>query len=238
MRLNATIVPTRDLTPEQRGRMYALMQESFDGVSGDTFTRDLEEKPWTILLEEGTVGALRGFSTLRFFDACVEGRDVSALYSGDTIVQRGAWGAMALEMAWIRFAFQHADRRPDRRWYWFLVCKGYRTYRYLPVYFRQYHPCPGRPLPDFEQAVLDRLATERFGRGYDRVRGVVTASDDYRLKPGLSDIGERELRDPRIAFFQQRNPGWPYGCELACLVELSRANLKRGAMRLLAGGHA
>lgn len=236
MCLTAMIVPTRDLTPAQRDRMFALMTESFDGVSEEAFVRDLGEKPWAILLEEGAGGAVRGFSTLRFFDVCVDGRDVSALYSGDTIIQRGAWGAMALERAWIRFAFQHVDRRPERRWYWFLVCKGYRTYRYLPVYFHRYHPCPGRVLPGFEQTVLGRLASERFGHGYDPVRGVVTAPDDYRLKPGLSGIGERELRDPRIAFFQERNPGWPQGCELACLVELSRANLKRGAMRLLAGG--
>ena len=42
------------------------------------------------------------------------------------------------------------------------------------------------------------------------------------------------LRDPQVAFFARMNPGHARGDELACLTELSRANLTRAGQRMVA----
>ena len=46
------------------------------------------------------------------------------------------WGGLALSLI---------DERPGAELYWFLIAKGYKTYRFLPVFFRSSIPIrPGR----------------------------------------------------------------------------------------------
>jgi hypothetical protein len=49
----------------------------------------------------------------------------------------------------------------------------------------------------------------------------------------VGDITALERQDPRIALFEQKNPGWAAGDELACLAELQTDNFRRSALRLL-----
>lgn len=232
MPLTGSIIETADLASADTDRMYALMRQYFTGVDVTAFRHDLHEKPWVILLRDGDSGVVHGFSTLCLMDEVVLGEPIRAFFSGDTIIDRPYWGSMELERAWFHFLYARIDAEPSIRWYWFLICKGYRTYRYLPVYFRQYFPSPAS-MPPFEQAVLDTLATRRFGDAYDRATGVIRCRHDYRLREGVGDITDQECRDPRIAFFEQRNPGWRQGDELACLTDLRYPNLKRCAFRML-----
>jgi hypothetical protein len=231
MTLTGRVIETAALTPADRECMLQLMQAHFYGVERAAFARDLAEKPWVIVLREAD-GSLQGFSTLCLLEETVQGTPVRAFFSGDTIIDRAHWGSLELERAWFDFLYQHIDAEPHLRWYWFLICKGYRTYRYLPVYFRRYFPSP-EPTPLFEQEVLDRLARRRFGQAYQPTTGVIRCRHDYRLREGIGDIGERERRDPRIAFFEERNPGWQQGDELACLTDLGYGNLKRIGWRML-----
>jgi hypothetical protein len=235
-KLAASVVSAGGLTAPQRDAMFALMGTSYDGLCRAVFDADLAEKRWVILLTDPAGVRVRGFSTQTTMEATAAGSPVCALFSGDTIIERGAWGALALERAWLRHAIGLAEADPARRWFWFLISKGYRTFRYLPVYFRSYHPSPDGPMPPLEREALDRLAAARFGGAWDAKSGIVRHPGDYRLRAGVGDINARELRDPRVAFFQRRNPGWAAGDELACLAELSRANLRPAGLRLLRGG--
>jgi hypothetical protein len=232
MTLGGELVEVNGLTRRQKDRMFELMRSYFDGIRQESFERDLSEKHWVILLNNRQGRRIEGFSTQCVMKEIVDGQPVRALYSGDTIIDRSSWGSHALAETWIRFAFARIREEPSCRWFWFLVCKGYRTYRYLTVYFRRYHPSL-RPVPDFEQSVLHHLARRRFGECYDPHSGVIRCPDDYRLKPGVGDITEREIRNPHIAFFCQRNPDWAEGAELACLADLSMDNLRPMARRML-----
>jgi len=231
MQLTGSVIETSDLTFAERGRMLALMQAYFAGVERGAFENDLGEKPWVVVLHDAA-GELQGFSTLCLMEETVQEERVRAFFSGDTIIDRAHWGCFELERAWIRFLHARIDEEPYCRWYWFLICKGYRTYRYLPVYFHRYYPSP-ESMPGFEREVLDRLAMRRFGHAYDARAGVIRCRQDYRLRDGVGDISERERRDPRIAFFEEQNPGWRRGDELACLTSLAYGNLKRIGFRML-----
>src|SRR5688500_937969 len=102
-------VPRASLTAAQQADMYALLDAHFEGVTPRQFRRDLEEKNWVILLEQGgggeggdvRSGTLCGFSTLLVYETRFEGEPVSVVYSGDTIVRRDAWGSSALPRTWI-----------------------------------------------------------------------------------------------------------------------------------------
>jgi hypothetical protein len=212
-----------------RASMLDLLGVYFDGVSPARFAEDLEEKDWVILLRDRAAGSLAGFTTFMRF-TCASEPGVVAFFSGDTIVRRAAWNEMLLARAWARLAFGLASREAGVEVYWFLICSGFRTYRFLPVFFRGFYPRFDAPTPAREQEISDRLATAKFGSQYDRATGVVTPLCPTRLHAGCRDVASRS--DPHVSFFLTSNPGHAAGHELVCLAPLSRDNLTAAGQRM------
>jgi hypothetical protein len=194
----------------------------------------LAEKQWTIRLVESSTGRLCGFSTQRLLSICIAGCRVSALFSGDTIVDRRYWGSTALSLAWGRLAFRLIEQHPQDPLYWFLICQGYRTYRFLPVFFREFYPRFDAATPVSVQSILDALARSKFGNAYDGQAGVVrSSSHGYRLRAGVAEPTPSRLRDPHVNYFVSRNPGHSLGDELCCLAPLALENFSATARRLI-----
>lgn len=235
MAVVAQVVEVASLTAEQRDSMFEILSAYFEGAIRWVFDKDLDEKDGAVVLTDTDLDRVCGFSTLRLIEDEVQGVPIRSFFSGDTIIDRAYWGCMALEKAWMRFTFSHALDNPDYRYFWFLIVNSYRSFRYLPVYAKNYYPHPEREMPPFERTVLDQLATKRYGSGYDPIMGVIRLEHRCPLRPGVANIGEQELRDPRIAFFEKCNPEWRDGAELACLTEFSLDNVNPAAMRVLNG---
>jgi hypothetical protein len=217
--------------------MYALLTEYFAGVARGAFERDLAEKEWVILLEDTATGEVEGFSTLMRLETRVDGQLVVAFFSGDTIVGRAYWGETALPRTFARHAFGLAaaerDADPGVAVYWYLISSGYKTYRFLPVFFREFYPTYARPTPVAVQRVLDALGRRKFPMEYDAAAGVVRPAHRTALRAGVAEIEPRRLRDPHVAFFAAANPGHAAGDELACLTALDPANLTPAGRRML-----
>jgi hypothetical protein len=187
-----------------------------------------------IVLRSPVTGEVVGFSTQTVLHATVAGRRVRALFSGDTIVDRRHWGDTELIRVWGKFALRLADQRPDRPLYWFLISMGYKTYRFLPVFFHEFYPRHDAPTPRREQQLLDALASTRYPDQYDPQSGVITpANGRVRLRPGIADVDSHRLRDPHIKFFTRKNPSHGEGGELACIAPLCRENLKPRAHAII-----
>jgi hypothetical protein len=217
--VNGRLLPRAELTGAQRAAMSALMQAHFDGVTPAQFAADLAEKNWVILLEDGA-GKIRGFSTMLVYESVVVPARV--VYSGDTIVDRAVWGSNVLARTWI------AAVRQLEAEYWLLITSGFRTYRFLSVFWWEFWPrndAPRRP------ALLDALARERFGERY--ADGIVRFKHPQRLRNALAEIPAGRKADPHTAFFAMQNPGWMDGDELVCLCELSSSNLTPAGERMV-----
>ena len=132
------IMPREELTPAQTDEMFQLLAHHFDGVTRAQFTRDLAEKNWVVLIRRDT--RLVGFSTLLVYESSFDGEPVSVVYSGDTIVAPEAWGTTALARGWITAVNQLRERYPRGKYYWLLLTSGFRTYRFLPVFWREFFP--------------------------------------------------------------------------------------------------
>jgi hypothetical protein len=211
--------------------MLVLLAAHFRGVTRERFTADLAEKNWILLLEEG--GRLQGFSTLRIYEAAgPDGEPLTVVYSGDTIVERGAWSTAALPKSWIAAVRALRERHPRGRLVWLLLTSGFRTYRFLPVFWREFWPRYDEPTPPAIQTLLNHLACERFGTLYDPSTGVVRFPEPQILHEGLDEVPAGRLADPHVAFFLQRNPGWVQADELVCLAELTEANLTPAGRRM------
>lgn len=216
--MNGRILDCHDLSDSHRHDMLSLMCRHFEGITPARFTDDLAQKNRVILLED-PAGRLRGFSTLLVYDSTVA--PVRVAYSGDTIVDPAAWGSPALLRTWIQAV------RQLRAEYWLLITSGFRTYRFLPVFWREFWPRHDAPEPP---VLLDLLARERFGDRY--AHGLVRFHQPQRLRGALADIPPGRLADPHIAFFARRNPGWASGDELVCLCDLAPANLSPAGLRV------
>jgi hypothetical protein len=234
MKLIGQLVHVAEVTGPQREAMFALMDDHYANVQRHLFEADLAEKSWVILVSEPATGRLYGFSTQMVLNVEVGGRPVQALFSGDTIIHREYWGDHALSHVWGRLALSLIAAYPDAEWYWFLISKGYKTYRFLPVFFREFYPRHDTPTPAWARTILDTLAHSRYPREYHAAAGVIRATPgQYRLRAGLAEVTPERLRDPHVAFFHARNPGHTRGDELCCLAPLTRENFTSAAYRVI-----
>jgi hypothetical protein len=211
--------------------MFSLLSVHFHGVERWTFDRDLDEKNWVLLFEDGA--QLRGFSTLLAYETVHDGEPISVVYSGDTIMARDGWKTATLPRSWITAvrAIREQHLR-GKRLYWLLLTSGFRTYRLLPVFWRQFYPRYDTPTPASVQALLNGLAAERLGPCFRTEKGLAQFARPQVLREGLHDIGQGRLNEPHVAFFLERNPGWCRGDELVCLTEISFENLTAAGRRM------
>lgn len=210
--------------------MFHLLAHHFEGVAPIQFTRDLAEKNWVILIRRG--GELVGFSTLLIYESSFAGEPVSVVYSGDTIVAPEAWGSSALARGWITAVNQLRERYPRGKYYWLLLTSGFRTYRFLPVFWREFFPRMDALSPTAIQRLRDHLAVERFGGQYDAKSGIVRFHKPQRLQGVLKKVPVERAADPHVAFFLAQNPGHVHGDELVCLTELCAENLTAAGRRV------
>lgn len=225
------ILARAELPPQRRAEMFALLQNHFHGVTPEQFARDLAEKNWIILILRGD--RLVGCSTLHIYESSFDGTPVSVVYSGDTVIAPEAWGSTALARGWITAVNQLRERYPRGKYYWLLLTSGFRTYRFLPVFWSQFFPRFDTPLPDDLRRLRNQLATERFGEQYDSASGLVRFRQPQQLRGELKSIPAGRLNDPHISFFAQNNPDHGNGDELVCLTELSAENLTAAGRRMV-----
>jgi hypothetical protein len=234
-RLTAFVRPRREVSDGDVAAMYRLYAEYYAATSQDLFRSDLGDKDYVIELRDGA--SLRGFSTLALLDYEIAGNPCRALYSGDTIIDRRYWGEQALAQAFCRHAGTVKAQRPNMPLSWFLISKGYRTYRYLSVFARDYFPNPRGSTPPRVQEHIDLLARRRFGDAYCAKDGLVRfPAPRGHLKPRWATVGKGALRRAEVRFFLERNPRFHAGEELCCITSLETGNLRSFARRAFLEG--
>ena len=234
MKPTGQLVRTADITPSLRDKMFALMESYYEGIERVTFDADLDEKEWVIQILDEETNRLKGFSTQMLLEVEVSGRTVHALFSGDTIVDSDARGERSLFQVSGWFVRSLMSIYPGAELYWFLISKGYKTYRFLPLFFHEFYPRYDVSTPARFAAVIDALAGYKFPATYDGALGIVKAGPcSCRLRPGMADITPDRLRDPHVRFFAERNPRHALGDELCCIAPLTLANFTPAAYRAM-----
>jgi hypothetical protein len=236
--LTGQVFRPHEISTDQRKRMAELLNQFFENVTHEQFELDLAEKEWIFVFTNRT-GTIQGFSTLMRISLIVDEQPVVAVYSGDTIIHPDYWHEMELPKLWGNHVFALADaihtERPEAKIYWFLISSGYKTYRFLPVFFESFYPNYRMPTPPEVQRILDAFAHYKFGDQYDPRTGIIRFRESSPLREGVAEIDERRLKNPDIAFFVERNPGHAQGEQLACLVEIDSFNITAAGRRMLAG---
>lgn len=232
MGLESIIITVTDLAEKHVHDMLSIMQKYYLNVTRDQFVKDLKEKDWVILLCED--GCIRGFSTQMLFHHDIEGHRVHVVFSGDTVIEKSHWRSMSLPLAFGRLMFSILSGNPEQKLYWLLTSKGYKTYRFLPIFFREFYPSCVKQTPDFERALLCSLGRRKFGDRFDLESWIICASEGAQcLRPDVADITEARRRDKHVAFFEKANPEHAKGDELVCIVRFHEENLNSFILRQL-----
>lgn len=221
--------------------MFELLRTHFAGVDWDQFAADLNQKNWVILIEEGRVHAGRdtrliGFSTLLLLHDHEAGQPITVVYSGDTIMDPSAWRSAALSRTWINSVMWLHRQYGRGRLYWMLITSGYRTYRFLPLFWKRFYPRYDQAVTADLGSLADRLANRLFPGRYDPRSGVVRLERPQVLREHLQGIPRSKIDDPHVAFFARVNPGHVHGDELVCFTELSEDNLTPAGWRMVHAG--
>lgn len=223
------------LDPAETRVMHELMGAHYEAVPWERFVRDLHSKDEVLMLHD-VAGHLRGFTTLAWNPSgyCEEG---DVMFSGDTIIDRRCWGTQELVRCFCRRAGQW-QARSGRRLFWLLISKGYRTFLYLPLFARRFHPHPENPEAEWA-AIASRVAAVMFREAWKAEEGVIRFPHSQgHLRGELADHRPEHNGNPMIRFFLEKNPGYRHGEELLCLTEMAEANLHRGALAAFREGLA
>ncbi|MFN3167295.1 MAG: hypothetical protein ACE37H_09560 [Phycisphaeraceae bacterium] len=231
--MRPSCLPVDALDSTTKASMVALLDQHFRGVGVDVFEADLADKTHAVVLRNEHE-QLVGFSTFAIYTtAGPTGEDATIVCSGDTIVASTARTSSALPSAWVQAVHLLHEQNDNEDLYWLLITSGYRTYRFLPVFVKDYYPGVGQNTNAGLIAWLHRIAADRWGGQYDASTGIVRLRNAQPLRPRLRDVPDGKRADPHVAFFLERNPGHGDGDELVSLARLNPSNLTPAGLRML-----
>ncbi|HOV79583.1 MAG TPA: hypothetical protein PK728_05700 [Bacillota bacterium] len=221
--LKKEVLPVSGLAETDILHMYELMCKYYSNLNPDIFQNDLKEKDHVLLFKDDD-GSIVGFTSSMIIRLNIEGAIIKLLYSGDTVMDRTYWNWSHLQNNWFNYISSLPEFK-EGNFYWMLLSKGYRTYRYLPYYFNLFWPRYDAPTPPLVRAMIEGFANLMFPKDFDPASGVIRSGCDY-VKPGVADVKERHLKNPHIEYFARVNPGYVRGDELVCVAELSPRGIK------------
>jgi hypothetical protein len=221
------VIDIPNLTIAQRRGMLALLQTCYANVSATQFNNDLDEKEWTILGTEPESGRIWCFSTMRRLRATIDGNPITAFYSGDTASRadtRGAATAAGTRLVIRKMFYEMMFSSEEGRFYWFMISSTYKSYRLLPMIFRDFAPGPGRNQSGREKRIIVEVSRLK-GFDYDPSSGIVKLANPTLPLESAAEIDAPREQDPYASFFRSANPRAHEGDRLAALTEVSLSNL-------------
>ncbi|MCW8932344.1 MAG: hypothetical protein OQL19_19180 [Gammaproteobacteria bacterium] len=226
--------PIEKINLKERDEIVELYLSYYDGSNAGQVISDLNNKTDIILMIYKN--KVVGFTTLELYERQWQKCPVRIVYSGDTIVAKEHWGQQSLTFACITRMGQYKQKKPDLPLYWFLIVKGHRTYKYLPVFVKIFYPYWGSQVDSLKK-MAEFLARDKFGEVYNAQTGVLEFPESKgHLKEQYAYPNDNEKNKLSVNYFLKRNPGYLKGYELVCLCELSRENMKPLTRRVFEKG--
>jgi len=222
--VSADFYPLDKITLQDVRVMHSVFIKYYENADYETFTRDLKKKIGAILVKRVDDDAIVGFTTIGIVEKEIDRKKCTAIFSGDTVIEKEYWGLPNLQTAFLTFLIKTRIQHPFANLYWFLISKGYKTYLLMANNFTDnYYPRCGAKEDEKRKAVVRAFSNHLFAGFYDERSGLLKFGDSYqRLKDNIAEITD-ELRQkyPKIAFFEEMNPTWKEGTELPCIGELT-----------------
>lgn len=225
-KLKAQTVRLSEINEQDIARMFDVFSRYYENTSFEQFQLDLKTKEAIFLLRDSLSQEIMGFSTILGLKTSVNNKMIKGLFSGDTIIEKEYWGQGALGVAFLKYLFLQKIKNPFRPLYWFLISKGYKTYLLMANNFQEHYPRFEKQTPSDKQEIIDTFASKLYEQYYSSEKGVISFQNKGHqkdhLKCEITPISrDMMLKNPRIHFFAEKNPGWEQGDELACIAKMT-----------------
>ena len=126
---------------QEKEVFYQLLCQCFLGVTWHDFMRDFQEKDAVMILrKEHSEGEIVGWSTLMVLTLTLLDTEVKAIFSGDTAVLPAYRSSTGLGVELSRYFLQMREQFPQHTVYYILISKGWRTYKIMPFFFKEFSP--------------------------------------------------------------------------------------------------
>ncbi|PJZ95178.1 hypothetical protein CH372_08575 [Leptospira meyeri] len=211
-------------------QMFALMEKNYVGLLFDSFIEDLKQKDSIFLFHSNRT--IYGFTGLKLFPFHFEDQDLLIAYSGDTVLDESFRGTLSIPVYWGIFMLKLSEKHPNL--YWLLTSKGFRTYRYLSVFFKDFIPMPTQT-NQFLVRLRDQVANKFFPNLYNPNLGILNRGENSQtIRDIVTDRNVMRIsKDPFIKFFEKTNPDFDKGHELVCLAHFHPSNIHQYILRIL-----
>jgi len=222
-KLRAKTHKVKDYSVEDRLVLFNLFNKFYENASLESFLKDFNEKDKVIVLYDKN-DTPQGFSTIKIFDQFVveSNKTVRVFFSGDTIVHPDFWGKHNLNIHIALNMFKAKIMSPHRHTLWLLLTKGYKTYLLLTNSFDSYYPRLSKKTPQSIQILMNSIGKSLYSKAYDETTGLVKVKGRDKLASFVAPIdADLCIREPKINFFQEKNPSWLDGEELLCVGNIS-----------------
>jgi hypothetical protein len=219
-------------SPEEKETFYCLLCQGFLGVTWHDFVRDfLEKEAVMILRKEHAEGEIVGWSTLTVLTLVLPDEKVKAVFSGDTVVLPEYRSGTGLGIELARYFLHVYEQFSLHKVYYVLTSKGWRTYKIMPFFFKEFAPRHDRPTTAYDTMLIDAFGKKKYPHHYQTDTGVITCSPQ-RVRPESIDAAPRRP-DTHTAYFLEHNPGYLEGHELICVARIAPDNFTNTVRRLV-----
>lgn len=233
--LRMDIVPPSALSADERACMFSMVSAWFDGYGFDYFQQELDAADLCYVQRVAGSGEMAAFSTVhrRIFQR--GDAEVGVFHTAHCIVARAHWGSGHVFEMIADLARRGRAEPKDRSWFLSYSAVGYRSYRYMPMLFREFLPVADCKTRTLDHDLRDRIGAAFFGDYYDPAAGVIDWNwPGYGLTPEARDISSAKLESAALRSLADVNPHWDRGVEILCLASLAESNLTGIGRRRLA----
>ncbi|MDX5297332.1 MAG: hypothetical protein LPK85_00125 [Gammaproteobacteria bacterium] len=233
--VSAHYYPLGKLVLKDITAMHGLFEQYYHNVDFKVFFEDLSKKDGVILLREKFSGKIVGFSTLLRISFDYHGRTHFGIFSGDTIVDQRYWGNRAMLACFVKTLLRFRLKNPLTPLYWLLISKGYKTYLVLTNNFPRHFPHYRKSSSTRMERIIDLYCRKLYPQAYDQQRRLLDFGQGYqKLREDVAAItDDLKATNPKIRFFEERNPTWRDGTELPCVGEVSFSMFYKVVRKLL-----
>lgn len=211
--------------------MELLHRKYYDNLKSKVFKDDTYSKDYAILLEKNN--HLVGYTLFSLYQVIFKEQSWMIFYSGNTITDINSRSSIVLAASFFDVVKEMHKKWPGYKKCWFLLSKGFRTYKLLPQFFNTYFPADDKTDEEIG-SLLFQLAQSRFGKRYKKESGIIDMNGgaDF-INHALREEHNKYKQNKEVDFFCRRNPGFIKGDELVCGCSLSADNIKKGVLERL-----
>jgi len=218
--MSCSIIAVNELSEQDITTMYLLANSFYENIDPKDFLRGLADKDYCAIIRD-ELGELVGFQTQQLLHISNGSRDIHGFFSEDMITLLDTWNEEIVVKEIMDFYSEAMDEYDE--FFWYLICKDYRTYRLMTRQFKEYYPNSQSKNQMGLKQLVNSFGRFFFMNEFDDKQGIIRYKY-FRRKPNITREQRKVLQqsEPDAAVFMFYNPYFYKGNDLVCVTKLNK----------------